>query len=687
MRQRSVRRGYPHAAASPSCPAAWAAPASSRDCCTASRAAAAGRRRRRRGHRRRQHRRRHLGARAQGLPRPRHRDVHPRRRHRPRARLGPPRRDLERQGRSSRRTAWSRPGSASATATSPPTWSAPRCSTPATRCRAVTEALCRRWLAPGPASVRLLPMTDDRVETHVADRRPRRAERAPGRALPGVLGAAARRGAGRGGASSVGARRGHARARRARGDHRRRPRRCCRRPTRWSRSARSSACPGVREALRATPAPGRRPLPDHRRRPRARHGRRSCSPRSASRSARPASALHYGARGAGGVLDGWLVDERRRRRRSPGCEARACACARRAADDDRPRRHRRDGRGRASTLVADDRRDAGSRCCAPDGVARGRPRATTSPRCSLAGAVDLADGDVVVVTSKVVSKAEGRVRRGRPRRGASPARPSGVVARRGPTDDRADPARAGHGRRRRRRLQRRGRARRAAARWTPTPRRGRCARRLRERTGAQRRRGRHRHRRPRLARGPDRHRDRRRRAARRSRTSPAAPTPTATRWRSPRPPSPTSWPAPPSWPRASSAGRPFAVVRGRADLVLPAGERRPGRRGAGPRRTAATCSGTAPARPSSRALARRPGRPAPVRRARPPPTSWRPRCATCSARRRAGRRRGRRRRARGGPTARAPWPSRAAGVRARLGGRRTDGPGERGPLRFRRSTP
>ncbi|HEX5088565.1 MAG TPA: 2-phospho-L-lactate transferase [Nocardioides sp.] len=34
---------------------------------------------------------------------------------------------------------------------------------------AVTEALCRRWLAPGHGGrVRLLPMTDDRVETHVA---------------------------------------------------------------------------------------------------------------------------------------------------------------------------------------------------------------------------------------------------------------------------------------------------------------------------------------------------------------------------------------------------------------------------------------------------------------------------------------------------------------------------------------
>ena len=54
---------------------------------------------------------------------------------------------------------------------------------------AVTEALCRRWLSPVfGGSVRLLPMTDDRVETHVAIADPRGTERPPGRALPGVLG-------------------------------------------------------------------------------------------------------------------------------------------------------------------------------------------------------------------------------------------------------------------------------------------------------------------------------------------------------------------------------------------------------------------------------------------------------------------------------------------------------------------
>ena len=74
--------------------------------------------------------------------------------------------------------------------------------------------------------------------------------------------------------------------------------------------------------------------------------------------------------------------------------------------------------------------------------------------------------------------------------------------------------------------------------------------------------------------------------ARARRPTPAAPTRTATRSRSPRRRSPTSSPAPPTWSRASSAGRPFAVVRG---LRRPGAARRrarPRRRGAGPRRGA-----------------------------------------------------------------------------------------------------
>ena len=58
---------------------------------------------------------------------------------------------------------------------------------------AVTEALCTRWgLPPG---VRLLPMSDDRVETHVVVDDAEAPGAAAGHPLPGVLGAAARRAA------------------------------------------------------------------------------------------------------------------------------------------------------------------------------------------------------------------------------------------------------------------------------------------------------------------------------------------------------------------------------------------------------------------------------------------------------------------------------------------------------------
>ena len=114
----------------------------------------------------------------------------------------------------------------------------------------VTEALCRRW-QPG---VRLLPMTDDRVETHIAIADP---DSPSGRRvvhfqeywvrLHAEVPAEA--------VIVVGLEDVLARPRRDRRDHRRRPRRSCPRATRWSASARSSACRGVREALVATRAP------------------------------------------------------------------------------------------------------------------------------------------------------------------------------------------------------------------------------------------------------------------------------------------------------------------------------------------------------------------------------------------------------------------------------------------------
>ena len=105
--------------------------------------------------------------------------------------------------------------------------------------------------------------------------------------------------------------------------------------------------PRVREALRRHQGAGRRPLPHRRRHATCAAWPSSCSPRSASRSAPPASAGTTAPGPHGGVLDGWLVDEAdadQRRRAARGRAGRG----RRTADDDRPRRHRRDGGRRRS---------------------------------------------------------------------------------------------------------------------------------------------------------------------------------------------------------------------------------------------------------------------------------------------------------------------------------------------------
>ena len=68
---------------------------------------------------------------------------------------------------------------------------------------------------------------------------------------------------------------------------------------------------------------------------------------------------------------------------------------------------------------------------APDGVPEVRPGDDLV--ALLLPLVDLADGDVVVVTSKVVSKAEGRLVAGDDRDAAIVAEAVRVVARRGPT--------------------------------------------------------------------------------------------------------------------------------------------------------------------------------------------------------------------------------------------------------------
>ena len=173
---------------------------------------------------------------------------------------------------------------------------------------AVTEALCRRWLTPAYGDrVRLLPMTDDRVETHVAISDPETASgkrvvhfqeywvrlraEVPAEAVvpvgldasspaPGVLEAI-------GGADLVVV-----------------P------PSNPVVSVGTIlGVPGIREALRSTEAPviGLSPIVG------GAHVRGMAEQMLASIGVEVSAlgvAANYGARSSGGVLDAWLVDER-----------------------------------------------------------------------------------------------------------------------------------------------------------------------------------------------------------------------------------------------------------------------------------------------------------------------------------------------------------------------------------------
>ena len=205
--------------------------------------------------------------------------------------------------------------------------------------------------------------------------------------------------------------------------------------------------PGVREALRDTQAQGGGALADRGRAPAARHGRRL--PRRDRRGDL--------RRGRGAAL------RRPRRRRPPRRLARAHRRrrrrargrrARRAAAHDRRARDRRDGprragRGRClsprpAARAADHAQDACRRAAITVLPVPGLPE--FRPGDDLAGALAaaapwLADGDVVVVTSKVFSKVEGRLvpapadpeERDRLRRELVDAETERVVARRGRT--------------------------------------------------------------------------------------------------------------------------------------------------------------------------------------------------------------------------------------------------------------
>ena len=284
----------------------------------------------------------------------------------------------------------------------------------------VTAALCRRWLSPiHGAGVELLPMTDERVETHVVIDDPDSGERravhfqeywirhqaaVPAHAVvpigiedakpgPGVLEAIADTDVVLVPPSnpvvSVGTILG---------------------------------VPGVRDALLETSAPvvGVSGIigEDH-----VRGMARQLLGIIGVEVSAAGVAEHYGARANGGVLDGWLVDTTRRGLRRTHRRHRP-ALPRGAAVDDRPRRHGRHGRRRPRP-----RSMTRLEAWPVEGV--GEVDSGTDLPGLVAG-LDLEDGDVVLVTSKVVSKAEGRVRVG-DREEAIRAETVRVVARRGPT--------------------------------------------------------------------------------------------------------------------------------------------------------------------------------------------------------------------------------------------------------------
>ena len=385
---------------------------------------------------------------------------------------------------------------------------------------------------------------------------------------------------------------------------------------------------------------------------------------------------HYGARSAGGLLDAWLV--------APGdaADVPGVDVAVGAAADVRPGGDRRAGPRRPGRCAGRPVREPprGHLACTRSRGCPSSPPATTSPRPSPAPRPWLADGDVVVVTSKVVSKVGGPAGAGRRR--ARTARPPGsgrstgetvrVVARRGPLRIVETPqgwvvAAAGH-----RRQQRRRSTRSSCSPRTPTPPPAACAPTSPDLLGVDvavvvsDTFGRH------LARRPHRRRGRRRPgSAGAGRPPRRASTRTATGWRPPRWRWSTSSPRPPTWSRASSpasrspssAGSPWS-----APIPTPA----PGRWcGWAP----ATCSPTAAATSSppgapAAALVPRARRGGGGRRGRPHRQRGPARVPGRAARLRRGGRRRRRPPARAGDHDRDAQPRRGARRRAGAAARR-----------------
>ena len=168
------------------------------------------------------------------------------------------------------------------------------------------------------------------------------------------------------------------------------------------------AVPGIRARAARRPRPGGRGFADRRRRAGARDGRRLPG-RYRRRVSTPRASAGTTARAArGGMLDAWLVHRGRRRRtrgRGPS----------RPAADVRRRRPPRRWRARPWICLTRDRpvgpttpRRVRSASCRSADCPSSAPATTWPPRSPRA-APWLADGDVLVVTSKVVSKVEGRL--------------------------------------------------------------------------------------------------------------------------------------------------------------------------------------------------------------------------------------------------------------------------------------
>ena len=368
------------------------------------------------------------------------------------------------------------------------------------------------------------------------------------------------------------------------------------------------AVPGIRGALRSTPAPVIGYSPIIARKAVARHGRRvPVGDRRGQHVGGGRRLLRRRARGTG-ILDGWLVHEgdhaeidgRRRCGRCPLLMTDPAATAEmvRAGLDlggvstarDRPRH----GRGR-------DRDPARCPGCPSSGPGDDLAAALA------AAAPWLRDGDVVVVTSKVLSKCEGRIvpapedpeERDALRRKLIDAEAVRVLARKGRTLITENASRPGAGRRRRRRLQRRRHRTRAAA-GRPRRQRRRAARRPARAARRHRRRGRHRHHGPGLAQRPDRRRHRRGRADGAARLRRRRTTCTATNCVVTEVAVADEIAAAADLVKGKLTGIPVAVVRG---LTLRRRRIQRAARCCGPARR--TCSGWAPRRRSRWAAARR----------------------------------------------------------------------------------